>query len=74
MAIFFLKGGVLPLYFHQVVNKLVYQYALFTGHDTTSSSISWILYALAKHPEYQEKVHEEIDSILEGREDDTIQW
>lgn len=47
---------------------------MFEGHDTTSSSISWILYALAKHPEYQEKVHEEIDSILLGREDDTIQW
>ncbi|XP_045856681.1 cytochrome P450 4A6-like isoform X2 [Meles meles] len=28
---------------------------MFEGHDTTASGISWILYALATHPEHQQK-------------------
>lgn len=47
---------------------------LFEGHDTTASAISWILYSLAKHPEYQEKCQEEIDDLLVGRESDDILW
>jgi cytochrome P450 len=46
----------------------------FVGHDTTASAISWILYSLAKHPEYQEKCQEEIDELLSGRESDDIKW
>ena len=38
------------------------------GHDTTTSSMSWTLYLLAKHPEHQEKVREEVRSVLMGRE------
>lgn len=26
---------------------------MYAGHDTTATSISWILYALGRHPEYQ---------------------
>ncbi|XP_053380794.1 cytochrome P450 4F6-like [Mercenaria mercenaria] len=47
---------------------------LFEGYDTTASAISWILYSLAKHPEYQEKCQEEIDDLLQGRESDDIKW
>jgi len=47
---------------------------LFEGHDTTASAISWILYSLAKHPEYQEKCQEEIDGVLEGRDSDDLLW
>lgn len=47
---------------------------LFEGHDTTASGISWILYSLAEHPEYQEKVQAEIDDVLEGRDTEFIQW
>ncbi|XP_053388474.1 cytochrome P450 4F6-like [Mercenaria mercenaria] len=39
---------------------------LFEGHDTTASAISWILYSLAKHPEYQEKCRKEINDLLQG--------
>ena len=38
------------------------------GHDTTSSAISWSLYCLAKYPEHQDKVREEVNAVLMGRE------
>ena len=30
------------------------------GHETTASTLSWLLYELSKHPEYQAKMREEI--------------
>lgn len=39
---------------------------MFEGHDTTASAIFWALYALAKYPEMQEKVREEIKCRLDG--------
>ena len=36
----------------------------FSGHDTTTSGISWILYELAKHPQHQQTCQEEIDVVL----------
>ncbi|CAH1271843.1 CYP4F12 [Branchiostoma lanceolatum] len=47
---------------------------LFAGHDTTASTLSWTLYSLAQHPHHQDKVREEVDQILAGREEDTIEW
>lgn len=37
---------------------------MFEGHDTTASGISWILYALAAHPEHQQRCRKEIQSLL----------
>lgn len=34
------------------------------GHDTTSASVCWTLFLLGTSPEIQDKVVEEIDSIL----------
>jgi cytochrome P450 family 4 len=42
---------------------------IFAGHDTTTSGITFILYSLAKHPEIQEKVYEEIVEVLGGDDD-----
>ncbi|KAI6646474.1 Phylloquinone omega-hydroxylase CYP4F2 isoform X3 [Oopsacas minuta] len=41
---------------------------LFEGHDTTSSGISWTLYLLGLHPEYQQKCRQEIRDLLQERE------
>lgn len=41
---------------------------MFEGHDTTTSGMSWTLYLLAKHPEHQQKVREEVREVLAGRE------
>uniref|UniRef100_A0A182VUF4 Cytochrome P450 n=1 Tax=Anopheles minimus TaxID=112268 RepID=A0A182VUF4_9DIPT len=34
------------------------------GHDTTTAGISWVLFLLALHPDVQERVYEEIESIF----------
>ncbi|XP_004639220.1 cytochrome P450 4A10-like [Octodon degus] len=37
---------------------------MFEGHDTTTSGISWIFYALAMHPKHQQMCREEVQSLL----------
>ncbi|XP_076666746.1 cytochrome P450 4c3 [Andrena cerasifolii] len=41
---------------------------MFAGHDTTATSVSWILYALGRHPQYQEKILEEYNEIVGTKE------
>lgn len=41
---------------------------MFEGHDTTSMALSWIIFLLGHHPEIQEKVWSEIDSLFEELE------
>lgn len=36
---------------------------ILAGHETTSSSMNWLFWELAKHPDYQEKMREEISAI-----------
>ncbi|KAL0066653.1 hypothetical protein AAF712_006256 [Marasmius tenuissimus] len=38
---------------------------IFAGHETSASSLNWILYELARHPEYQEKIYQEIKELRE---------
>ncbi|KAL4233204.1 hypothetical protein ACF0H5_007888 [Mactra antiquata] len=45
---------------------------LFEGHDTTASGISWVLYSLAQHPEYQKKCQDEIDNVFGDKDD--LEW
>lgn len=37
---------------------------MFAGHDTTSGSVSWAIWALAHHQDIQEKVYEELKEII----------
>jgi cytochrome P450 family 4 len=43
---------------------------LFAGHDTTASTLSWVLYFLAKHPEELKKARAEVDRVLGPRSAD----
>lgn len=47
---------------------------LFAGHDTTSSSLSWLLFSFACNPEWQIKCREEVEQHLAsvGRTD--LEW
>ncbi|MFN8442347.1 MAG: cytochrome P450 [Caldilineaceae bacterium] len=37
------------------------------GHETTSNTLTWTLYLLSKNPEVEEKLHAEVDGVLNGR-------
>ncbi|KAM5232311.1 LOW QUALITY PROTEIN: cytochrome P450 4F3-like [Hipposideros larvatus] len=45
-----------------------------SGHDTIASGLSWVLYNLAKHPEYQERCRQEVQELLRDREPPEIEW
>ncbi|MCA9924007.1 MAG: cytochrome P450, partial [Anaerolineales bacterium] len=38
------------------------------GHETTSNALSWTWYLLAQHPHIEARLHEELDSVLAGRQ------
>jgi cytochrome P450 family 4 len=42
---------------------------MFEGHDTTSAAVSWSLLLLGASPKIQEKVFQEIDTIMGGDRD-----
>ena len=42
----------------------------FAGNDTTAASVSFILYFLAKNPEIQEKLYQEISDTIEDNDGD----
>lgn len=52
---------------HQFTDHEVYSQVnnfMFAGHDTTSSAITFILYACAKNPAVQQRLYEEICSVV----------
>ena len=50
----------------------IFRCVIFAGHDTTASGISWALYSLAKHPEHQRRVQEEIDVLMADKQEKRI--
>ncbi|GIX78238.1 cytochrome P450 4V2, partial [Caerostris darwini] len=42
---------------------------IVAGHDTVAATIKWALYMIGHHPEVQEKIHQEVDSVFEGNGD-----
>nr|XP_051690391.1 cytochrome P450 4F2 isoform X2 [Oryctolagus cuniculus] len=47
---------------------------MFAGHDTTASGLSWVLYNLARHPEYQQRCRQEVQELLKNRDAEEIEW
>ncbi|MEP7287267.1 MAG: cytochrome P450 [Chloroflexota bacterium] len=39
----------------------------FAGHETTASLLTWTFYQLSKNPDVEAKLHEELDSVLNGQ-------
>lgn len=37
------------------------------GHDTTAAGLAWIWYLLARHPEVEARLIQEVDAVLEAR-------
>lgn len=40
-----------------------YSTILLAGHDTTSNTLTWFLWELAKHPESQDRIRAEIEAL-----------
>ena len=40
---------------------------LLAGHETTSTALTFTLHLLGRHPSEQRLVHDEIDTVLDGR-------
>jgi len=45
----------------------------FAGHDTTAHSMAWALYEIARHPEVEEKIFEELCDVMGDRETPTYE-
>lgn len=39
---------------------------MFAGHDTTAFGISWTLFMLGRYPEIQQRVRDEVDTIIDN--------
>lgn len=66
------KGAVRPLVLNKPRDPSLS--GCLSGHDTTASGLSWVLYNLAKHPEYQERCRQEVQELLRDREPKEIEW
>jgi cytochrome P450 len=40
---------------------------LIAGHETTANALTWTWYLLSQNPEVEALMHEELDSVLEGK-------
>ena len=37
---------------------------MFEGHDTTTAALNWTFYTIARHPDVQKKIDEELKEVL----------
>lgn len=54
--------GMTPLQLHREVLNLI-----IGGYETTSNSVSWLMYLVGQHMDVQERLHTEVDTVLGGR-------
>lgn len=50
-------------------NQMIFEMSsiVFAGHETTATTLTWLLYMLTQHPAVERKLYEEVDTVLEGR-------
>jgi cytochrome P450 len=46
---------------------------MFAGHDTSTSTLTFMLHELARHPEVTRRLHEEQDRVLKGESPTAVQ-
>ncbi|MET9834934.1 cytochrome P450 [Streptomyces sp. NPDC006385] len=54
-----------PLTAHQICSEILT--LAVAGTETTASVLSWVLYELARHPDIDARVQDELDTVLGGR-------
>ncbi len=49
--------------------QMIYEMSsiVFAGHETTATTLTWLLYALTQNPDVEQKLVAELDSVLGGR-------
>jgi cytochrome P450 len=47
---------------------------LLAGHETTANALSWTFTLLGKAPHVERKLHEELDTVLQGRAPTAADW
>ena len=57
-------GSLMPV--DEVVDHM--NFLMMAAHDTITSSATTLIWLLAKHPEWQEKLRQEIESVTGGRD------
>lgn len=40
---------------------------IIAGHETTAAAVTWTWYLLSQHPEIEQRLHRELDTVLAGR-------
>lgn len=53
-----------PMASHRVLDNVIT--FLIAGHETTYSTLTWTLYLLARSPEWQKKVRDEVSALTQG--------
>ena len=50
-------------------DQVIYEMSqiVFAGHETTATTLTWLLYELARHPHVEARLRAELDRVLEGR-------
>jgi cytochrome P450 len=54
-----------PLEDYQVRDEAITM--LMAGHETTANALAWSFHLLGNHPQARERMHREIDEVLDGR-------
>lgn len=50
-------------------DQVIYEMSqiVFAGHETTATTLTWLLYELARHPHVEAQLRAELERVLEGR-------
>lgn len=59
-----LRRALPPLGEEELVDEVVV--VLLAGHETSAAALTWAFLMLARHPDWQSKVHRELDVISQG--------